>query len=63
MKTIKLSSKQKQMNTIVKKNSSQSNSQWLKSARGRSFDNLPLLFTFTLFHNNNNNNNLSKPYS
>jgi len=64
MKSIKLSSKQKQMNTIVKKNSNQSNSPWLKSARGRSFDNLPLLFTFTLFHNNNNNNNnLSKPYS
>jgi hypothetical protein len=46
-----------------KKDSNQNNSPWLKSARGRSFDNLPLLFTFTLFHNNNNNNNLSKPYS
>jgi hypothetical protein len=61
MKTIKLSSKQKQMNAIVKKNNNQRNSPWLKSARGRSFDNLPLLFTFTLFHNNNNN--LSKLYS
>jgi hypothetical protein len=47
-----------------KKDSNQNNSSWLKSARERSFDNLPLLFTFTLFHdNNNNNNNLSKPYS
>jgi hypothetical protein len=47
-----------------KKDSDQNNSPWLKSVRGRSFDNLPLLFTFTLFHNNNNNNNnLSKPYS
>jgi hypothetical protein len=48
---------------LSKKDNNRSNSPWLKSARGRSFDNLPLLFTFTLFHNNNNNNNnLSKPY-
>jgi hypothetical protein len=48
-----------------KKDSNQNNSPWLKSARGKSFENLPLSFTFTLFHNNNNNNNnnLSKPYS
>jgi hypothetical protein len=48
---------------VKKKKSNQNNSPWLKSTRGRSFDNLPLSFTFTLFHNNNNNNNnLSKPY-
>jgi hypothetical protein len=40
------------------------NQGWMKSTRGRSFDNLPLSFTFILFHNNNNNNNnISKPYS
>jgi hypothetical protein len=45
---------------VKKKESNQNNSPWFKSARGRSFDNLPLSFTFTLFHNNNNN--LSKNY-
>jgi hypothetical protein len=40
-----------------KKDINQNNSPWLKSTRGKSFDNLPLLFTFTIFHNNNNNNN------
>jgi hypothetical protein len=44
-----------------KKDNNQNNSPWLKLGKGRSFDNLPLSFTFTLFHNNNNNN-LSKPY-
>jgi hypothetical protein len=34
-----------------KKDSDQNNSPWLKLARGRSFDNLPFSFTFTLFHN------------
>jgi hypothetical protein len=45
-----------------KKDNNQNNFPWLKSIRGRSFGNLPLSFTFTLFHNNNNDdNNLSKP--
>jgi hypothetical protein len=43
-----------------KKDSNQNNSPWLKSTRGRSFDNLLLSFTFKLFHNNNN---ISKPHS
>jgi len=50
------------MNTIVKKDSNQNNSPWLKSTRGRSFDNILLSFTFKIFYNDNINN-LSKPYS
>jgi hypothetical protein len=45
---------------VKEKESNQNNSPWLKSTRGKSFDNLPLSFTFTLFQNNVNYN-LSKP--
>jgi hypothetical protein len=47
---------------MLKKDSNQNNSPWLKSTRGRSFDNILLSFAFKLFYNNNKNN-LSKPYS